>query len=446
MTLKGSSILNRLIESGFQAYFVGGCVRDTLLGIEPKDIDIATNAHPDQVEALFEKTIPTGKDYGTITVINEEGSFEVTTFRLESDYDGRRPKVVAFAQDLKTDLERRDFTINAMAMTLSGEVIDYFQGQKDIESGILRFVGDPIARITEDKIRILRYVRFMCRYDLRPPEVGSFDESLLNQVDISNLSAERVREEFNKIIMGQSAEKGLRLLEEMGLLEQFFPELTRCKGFIQHHPAHGDDVYEHTLKVFNNAAQFASKNDQEGLWLRLAALCHDIGKVDTLTFDEAGVGHFYGHQKNSETYAEQFMKRLKYPNKDIESVKLLVIQHMRMYENPTRTSARRLLSKVGVEYLDLFFALQKADTTACLGDRTEHLRQIEKMSELCDEILKEHLAFSLKDLKINGQDLLALGMKGPAVGNGLKRALEAVISETIENEHEILIDFVKRLD
>ncbi len=456
MTLRGGSILHKLLLKGFQAYFVGGCVRDTLLGREPKDIDIATDALPDQVEALFEKTIPTGKDYGTITVMEDGEAFEVTTFRLESDYDGRRPKTVAFAKELKDDLQRRDFTINAMAMNLEGHVIDYFDGAKDLEKGILRFVGSPSERIREDKIRILRYVRFMCEYNLKDPVYSEMELAALNQVNISNLSAERIREEFNKIILSPFPEKGLRKLDDLGLLVQFFPELTNCKGFLQHHPAHSDDVFEHTLKVFKNACELwpYTKNIADGtefkdrhviLQLRLSALCHDLGKVHTLTFDSEGVGHFYGHQKVSAEYTVQFMKRLKYANREIETVELLVFQHMRMYESLTRASARRLLSKIGESHLELFFMLQRADTSACLGNRVEHLYQIDTMEGLCNEILKENLAFSLKDLKINGKDLLNIGMEGPVIGETLKKVLEAVISETIENEREILMDFVKGL-
>lgn len=468
MTLRGSSILNKLVSKGYEAYFVGGCVRDSLLGYNPKDIDITTNALPEAVEALFEKTIPTGKDYGTITVLEDGEAFEVTTYRLESDYDGRRPKTVAFAKTLEEDLKRRDFTINAMAMSVDGTVVDYFGGKEDLKNGILRFVGNPEERIREDKIRILRYVRFMCTYGLKNPDTGSLGADPLEElknINISNLSVERIREEFNKILLSPFPERGIRLLDDLGLLDQFMPELTRCKGFIQHHPAHRDDVFEHTLEVLKNAcdlwpyskrsqSEILEKGSQEDvlkgdaqdiLCLRLSALCHDIGKVDTLTFDEEGIGHFYGHQKVSEAYAENFMKRLKYSKKEIDLVSLMVLQHMRMYESLTRASARRLLSKIGETHLEMFFTLQRADTKACLGDREEHLRQIEEMEKMCRTIIKENLAFSLKDIKINGNDLLALGVEGPHIGRILQLVLEEVISETLENERDILLNFVKGL-
>lgn len=456
MTLRGQSILNKLVLSGFEAYFVGGCVRDTLLGRVPKDIDIATNALPDQVEALFEKTIPTGKDYGTITVLEEGEAFEVTTFRLESDYDGRRPKTVAFAKELKEDLQRRDFTINAMAMSPEGKIMDYFNGTEDLKNGILRFVGNPLERIREDKIRILRYVRFMCEYNLKEPFTNEAELEAIKDVDISNLSAERIREEFNKILLSSFPKEGLLKLDELGLLAQIFPELTNCKGFLQHHPAHSDDVFEHTLKVLKNASDLwpyakinsnetQYKDPHEVLLLRLSALCHDLGKIHTLTFDSEGIGHFYGHQKVSAELAVNFMKGLKYANKEIDIVELLVLHHMRMYESLSRPSARRLLSKIGESHLEMFFMLQRADTTACLGDRQEHLHQIETMEGLCKEILAENLAFSLKDLKINGRDLLNMGMEGPVIGETLKKVLEEVISETLENQREILLDFVKGL-
>jgi tRNA nucleotidyltransferase (CCA-adding enzyme) len=425
--LEGSSILEKLVAHGYEAYFVGGCVRDLCLGKEPKDIDITTNACPDDVEAIFEKTIPTGKDYGTITVMEEGIAFEVTTFRLESDYDGRRPRVVAFAKTLIEDLSRRDFTMNAMALDLNGVLHDPFDGRKDLEDGVLRFVGNPAERIYEDKIRMLRYVRFLCQYNLEPSD-RAFGLGL--PVDIRNLSAERVREEFNKIVMSDQATRGIQLLADYGLLVQFFPELMACKGFEQHHPAHFEDVFDHTLSVLSLC--------EPNLVLRLAALSHDLGKVETLTFDEMGIGHFYGHQKQSVALLNVMMKRLKYSNKEIELVELLVYHHMRLYENLTKAAGRRLLNQVGTEALDLLFALQLADTQACQGDRSLGVQQIQEMRTLCHELIIANEAFNLKDLNINGYDLQRLGYTGKEIGVVLKALLEAVISESCENTAEAL--------
>lgn len=434
MKLNGEHIVKTLINHGYEAYFVGGCVRDAFLGMAPKDIDIATNALPEVVESLFERTVPTGKDYGTITVLIGEHSFEVTTYRLDCDYDGRRPKAVTFANTLIEDLSRRDFTMNAMAMGIDGEILDPFDGRKDLENGFLNFVGDPKERIREDRIRVLRYVRFLSRYDLQPGPSGVATSDV---VDISNLSAERVREEFNKIIISSSAPRGIQLLEEMGLLKQFFPELSMCKGFKQDHPAHFQDVFDHTLTVLSHC--------KADLILRLAALCHDLGKVSTKTFDEAGIGHFYGHQKDSVALTEAMMKRLKYSNKEIEAVKTLVHHHMRTYEAGTTASARRIINQVGTEVLDLFFELQLADTTACSGDRDAFVAQIYNMKSMCHLLIEKNEAFSLKHLKINGNDLMGIGYKGKAIGEMLNVLLECVISETCVNEADVLLEKAKAL-
>ncbi len=433
-SMPGSVILQTLNAAGYEAYYVGGCVRDICLNKVPKDYDITTNALPDTVEALFENTIPTGKAYGTITVMIEAEAFEVTTYRLESDYDGRRPRAVAFAQTLVEDLSRRDFTMNAMAMDLSGHIQDPFNGQGDLKSGVLRFVGDPLERIREDKIRILRYIRFLCQYNLKP-----FDEKLLKSdvLDLGQLSAERIREEFNKILLSDCPEVGIKMLEEMGVLKQFFPELSACNGFIQHHPAHNEDVFNHTLSVLALC--------ENNLMLRLSALCHDLGKIETLTFDEKGIGHFYGHQKNSAALAENMMRRLKYANKEIELVTTLVSFHMRIYEHVSKASAKRLLNQLPSEALEILFLLQLADTKACAGDRSEGIRQIEDMRLMCRTLLEVNEAFSIKDLAVNGHDLMQIGINGPLIGQRLNELLEAVISEQCLNEKTALLDWLFQL-
>lgn len=430
--LPGSTILQALNEAGYEAYYVGGCVRDMYLNKTPKDFDITTNALPDVVESLFTRTIPTGKAYGTITVMVENEAYEVTTFRLESDYDGRRPKVVAFAKTLLEDLSRRDFTMNAMAMDLSGQIQDPFDGQGDLKRGVLRFVGNPLERIKEDKIRILRYIRFLCQYNLEPDEMNVLKS---NDLNLGQLSAERIREEFNKILLSDSPSKGILMLEQLGVLNQFFPELAACKGFNQHHPAHYEDVFSHTLRVLS-----LCEND---LILRLSALCHDLGKIETLTFDENGIGHFYGHQKNSSEIAERVMRRLKYSNKEIELVTTLVSFHMRIYEHVSKASAKRLLNQMSAEALELLFLLQLADTKACAGDRSESVRQIEAMRLMCRELLEANEAFSLKDLAVNGHDLMQMGINGPEIGIQLNALLEAVISEQCPNEKELLLKWLR---
>lgn len=429
---KGLLILNKLEEAGYTAYFVGGCVRDYLLDRPFHDIDIATSATPEIVESLFEKTIPTGKDYGTITVVLDHEHFEVTTYRLESDYDGRRPKVIAHTDNLLEDLSRRDFTINAMAMDLRGQVIDPYGGREDLKHHLLKFVGNPLERLREDRLRILRYVRFACTYDFK---MGHPELLALRPVNIGQLSAERIREEFNKIILSPNAKKGIQNLELLGLLQQFIPELSRCKGFLQHHPAHTEDVFDHTLSVLEGT--------QGILELRLAALFHDLGKVETMTFDEAGCGHFYGHQKVSTEMAKDIMMRLKYGNQLIETVCILIEQHMRVYEQVTQPAAKRLLMVIGKERLETFFDLQRADTSACAGDRDRFLAQIDAMALACQKVIQEDQAFKVTDLKIKGEDLMALGIKGKELGDTLRRLLELVVEDELINEKEALIQQVQ---
>lgn len=435
-TLASSSsvVLKKIVDAGYEAYYVGGCVRDLYLGKVPKDYDITTNAHPEQIEAIFKKTIPTGKAYGTITVLESGFSFEVTTYRLESDYDGRRPKVVRYADNLLDDLARRDFTMNAMAMDLSGKIIDPFYGRTDLNNGILRFVGNPIARIAEDRIRILRYIRFLCQYDLHSSHLELHKPGVLQ---LGDLSAERIREEMNKILMSDAPVNGFRLMAETKVLGQFFPELQACVGFEQHHPAHHEDVFSHTLSVVANCEQ--------NLMLRLAALCHDLGKVKTLTFDEQGIGHFYGHQKISAVLADQFMRRLKYANREIEAVTVLIEYHMRVYENAGKQAAKRLMNSLSSEHLDLLFKLQIADTSACAGDRSENVQQIIAMRQLCETLLESDAAFRIKDLAVNGFDLMALGFNGPEVGSTLDYLLELVITERCENHKPTLLAAANQL-
>lgn len=433
-TLKTSSavVLKKLVDAGYEAYYVGGCVRDLYLGKTPKDYDITTNAHPEAVEVIFDKTIPTGKAYGTVTVLIGEDAFEVTTYRLESDYDGRRPKVVRYADTLLEDLTRRDFTMNAMAMDLSGKIMDPFNGRLDLDNGLLRFVGVPSDRIAEDRIRILRYIRFLCQYDLNSCHPELHQPGLLQ---LGALSAERIREEINKIIMSDAPVKGFKLLAETAVLNQFFPELSACIGFDQHHPAHHEDLFNHTLTVLANCEQ--------NLMLRLAALCHDLGKVETLTFDDQGVGHFYGHQKVSAVMAENFMRRLKYANREIETVTTLINFHMRTYDQAGKQAAKRLLNKLSQSHLELLFKLQIADSSACAGDRTQNIEQIIEMRQLCADLVASQAVFQVKDLAINGYDLMAHGFEGPAIGQMLNDLLELVISERCENQKEELLKVVE---
>lgn len=430
---KGSrQILEQLISAGFEAYYVGGCVRDALMGNLPKDIDICTSALPSEVLSHFERAIPTGIDYGTVTVIIDDVSYEVTTFRQDLEYNGRRPKVVRFSKNLIEDLSRRDFTINAIAMDINQKIIDPFNGQRDIQMGILRFVGTPLKRLKEDKLRLLRYVRFLTRFNLVSAHQ---DEELGWQLNIESLSFERIQNEFSQMLCSSKPSAAIEALHRLRILEQIFPEVLPSIGFDQKHPAHLKDVYQHTLMVLDMTPPV--------LEVRLAALCHDLGKPATFSLDDNGCGHFYGHQKVSVDLAETFLERLKYSNRVKEKVLLLTKEHMRVYTNPTKPMARRLIQQVGAQNLNDLFSLQTADTSACAGDRTSFLADIEAMRELCRILIEEAAVFGLKDLKINGNDLVSLGLNGIAVGAMLRTLLNAVTDEKLENDREVLLQYVK---
>lgn len=432
MDIGSQKIIRTLNVNGYQAYFVGGCVRDYLMNHPPKDIDICTSALPKQVMACFDNTIPTGIDYGTVTVLIEGMGYEVTTFRAETGYDGRRPKVVRFSTDLYEDLSRRDFTINAMAMSLSGEVIDPYGGQADLKQACLRFVGVPMDRLLEDRLRLLRYVRFLTRLGFKSAHES---EELTWQLDISQLSYERVQQELNEMLLIDKPSEAIRYLHRLGLLGQIMPEILPAIGFDQRHPAHTEDVFSHTLSVLDGCPK--------DLAVRLAALCHDLGKPQTFTMDEAGCGHFYGHPKHSVILAEGFLSRLKYSSQIKETVLILTAEHMRTYAQPTKAMAKRLIRQVGMARLEQFFSLQLADTKACAGDRSGFVNEIHAMKGLCETVLLDQEAFSLKDLKINGNDLMRLGLGGKAVGAMLNQLLEAVIDEKLENEQGALLQYVK---
>lgn len=427
----GMELLKIITDAGYEAYFVGGCVRDILLNRPYSDIDITTSATPKTVMALFEKTIPTGVDYGTVTVIHKSYHFEVTTFRKDMAYDGRRPKVVSFSKNLLDDLSRRDFTMNAMAMDMHGGITDPFGGQSDLSEGILRFVGNPSERIEEDKLRVLRFVRFLCTYNLAS---GDLDALSQLKLDIRKLSSERIRDEFNKMMLSSNPKRAIHLLTNLGLLDQFFKELSDCQNFKQNHPAHSKDVYDHTLDVLCKV--------NSNLYLRLAALCHDLGKVHTRSTDDEGCDHFYGHSEVSEELTRDFMKRLKYSNLDIESVSTLVKLHMRLYETVTKPSAKRLIQKVGIDLLPLLFELQRADTTSCNGDRALFVKNIDEMEYMCQAVLQEEAILKVTDLNVNGYDLMAAGYKGKEIKEKLLLLLDAVIDEKSNNEREALLTYL----
>lgn len=425
-------LIERLEREGCEAYAVGGCIRDSLLGREPKDWDICTSASPSRVMEIFAdlSVVPTGIKHGTLTVIVEGQPYEVTTFRKDGDYpDGRRPESVDFVDDLFEDLARRDFRINAMAYNDRRGLQDPFGGRKDIEKRMIRTVGSPRLRFSEDYLRLLRALRFAVTLDFALEEETELAISELGE-NICRVSAERIREEFVRMIGSSAGVRALRLMESSNLLRYIFPELFHCIGAEQHHPCHSKDVWGHTLDVLGNLGEAP-------LCLKLAALFHDIGKVQTRTSDEKGTDHFYGHEHRSALMAEEIMRRLHFSNEQIEKVCILVRSHS--YRPELRKSAvRRWIRRIGKEHLFFLLKLQEADALAhtCGEEMIADLRAVGRMAE---EILSRREPMSMRELAISGRDLLAMGYaEGKEIGRIKERLLQHVLDHPEDNDREIL--------
>ena len=421
--------VNRLEEAGFAAYVVGGCVRDACLGLVPADYDMCTAALPEQTEAIFSdhRLVLAGKKHGTVGVITEDGVIEITTFRTEGDYrDNRHPEWVSFVPDIEQDLARRDFTVNAMAYSPTRGYADPFGGRADLEAKTLRAVGEPERRFREDSLRILRGVRFAVRYGLTP-EKQTLEAMVSLGHLMDNLARERIFDELCKLLPLVSAEDLIRFGP---IFAAVIPELEACMGFDQHNPHHIHDVYGHTAQVVEGVSK--------DLTLRWAALLHDVGKPRTFSLDETGRGHFYGHAKESASLADGILLRLKAPTALRQQVVQLIEQHMTPLI-PDRKLLRRRLSALGSETLNRLLSLQQADWR---GKGTEEIRENGDFNEiraLLTEIEAEESCLSLKDLAINGHDLMAMGITGPAIGKTLNYLLAQVLDEQLPNDKNALL-------
>ena len=420
--------IRALEQAGFEAYAVGGCVRDSLLGLTPHDYDLCTNAAPGETASVFVQhtLVRSGEKHGTIGVVVDKQVIEITTFRTEGGYeDSRHPGWVRFVPNVEEDLARRDFTVNAMAYNPSRGYIDPFGGQEDLQKGVLRAVGDPFARFTEDALRILRGVRFGVRFSLIPePDTLAAMEELSPLMD--NLARERVFDELCKLLPLINASQ-LETYEP--ILTRVIPPLASCVGFAQHNPHHIYDVYGHTARVVEAVPP--------RLALRWAALLHDCGKPLCFQRDERGVGHFYGHAGESARLADALLLQLKAPTALRERVVLLVAEHMTPLE-PDKRLLRRRLGKFGPEVLKELLCLQKADAVAT-GTVAE-LERFSVLSALIEEILSEQACLTVRDLTINGRDLQALGITpGPQMGQCLQWLLEQVQDEHLPNEPQSLL-------
>ena len=423
--------IDLLEAAGFAAYAVGGCVRDACLGRNPHDYDLCTGALPAQTEAVFRdfRLVLAGEKHGTVTVITEDGPVEITTFRTEGGYrDNRHPDWVKFVPDIQGDLARRDFTVNAMAYSPTRGFADPFGGREDLRNHVLRAVGDPEARFREDSLRILRGVRFAARFGLTPEEHTM--QAMLSQAGLmENLARERVFEELCKLLLVAKAEDITRFAP---ILAAVIPELAPMIGFDQRSPHHAYDLITHTAHVVEGVPPT--------LPLRWAALLHDTGKVKTFTLDATGRGHFYGHAKDSAAIADDILRRLKAPTALREEVVPLIGRHMTRLQ-PDRKLLRRQVSKYGFPMVEAQLALQQADMGSKGTVEDDGSAVFAKVRQLLADLKAEDACLSLKDLAVNGNDLMALGFQGRAIGACLNRLLELVVEERLPNKKEALLAF-----
>lgn len=424
----------KLEENGYECFIVGGCVRDALSGKEPHDYDMTTSATPDEMLKIFAdmNTIPTGLKHGTVTVVSAGHNLEITTFRTDGDYlDNRHPSSVSFSRNIEDDLSRRDFTVNAMAYSERSGLVDLFGGREDLEKGIIRCVGDPDRRFSEDGLRIMRGLRFssVLGFEIEGKTAASIEEK---RELLLNISAERLFSELLKLVCGVDADKVLKKYYRVtGVI---IPELLPCVGFDQRSPHHDLDVYGHTLLTMKNCPA-------DDAILRLAALFHDIGKPGSFTTDENGVGHFPDHAKLGAVITDNVLKRLKSSNEIREKVVRLVAEHTRQIE-PTEKSVRRFLSSHSEEDARRAFALRLADRLACAkGDRDTS--DTEMIIAAADKVLAEKACLTLGGLAVKGQDMIALGLRGREIGAMLSALLDKVIDGSLENNHGILIDYAE---
>ena len=429
-------ILRALTASGFEAYLVGGCVRDLLRGVAPHDWDICTSARPEETEACFagRRIIETGLKHGTVTVLEGGEPYEVTTYRTEGPYsDSRRPDYVRFVPELEADLARRDFTINAIAMDLGGELCDPFGGADDIKAGLIRCVGEPAQRFQEDGLRVMRALRFAavlgCEIEEKTAQAIHENRAMLDRV-----AAERINVELCKLLVGKCAGDVLRQYPDVFC--QFWPQLGPLVTLEQHNPWHCFGGWEHTVHAVEAAPADVT--------LRLTMLLHDIGKPSCKSTDEQGIDHFYGHPAVSARLADQMLRALKFDNRTRERVVLLVERHDAQLPPESRV-IRRWLNRLGPEAFFQLLEVKRADSMGQAPEKVEYrLAKLDELGEMAKQILAERQCLSLKDLAVNGNDVMAAGIEpGPEVGRILNGLLEQVLSGKVPNRRETLLELVQ---
>ena len=432
---KVHQIITTLQKHGYEAYAVGGCVRDSILGREPDDWDITTSAAPLETKALFERTFDTGIEHGTITVLIGKEGFEVTTYRIDGEYeDSRHPKQVEFTRNLREDLLRRDFTINAMAYNEQDGLVDIFGGIEDLRNKTIRCVGNAMERFSEDALRILRAVRFSAQLGFEIEEETQKAIRVLAP-NLRNISAERIQVELIKLLVSLHPEK-IRDAWELGITNVIMPEFDEIMKTEQETPHHYLNVGEHTI--------CALQNIEADKVLRLTMLFHDIGKPIKKTIDENGRAHFKGHDLLSEQMTKDILHRLKFDNDTLRKVSKLVLYHD--YRMPAQArNVRRAMNKIGEDLFPYYMKVRRADTVAqSTYKQAEKFENLDAIEALYEDILVKKQCVSLKELAVTGKDLIAAGIQpGPEIGRILNELLEMVIEEPELNKKEILLEKIK---
>lgn len=428
-------VLQNLREAGYEAYVVGGCVRDSLLHRVPDDWDITTSARPEEVKRVFRRTVDTGIQHGTVTVMVGREAYEVTTYRVDGDYaDGRHPTSVTFTPSLLEDLKRRDFTINAMAYCPEKGLVDEFDGESDLQHGIIRAVGDPRQRFTEDALRMMRAVRFAAQLNAA---IEDNTAAAIRQLagNLRLVSAERIRTELEKLVISEHPEK-LMEAYQLGLLDVFLPELSKCMECVQNNPHHCYTVGGHILH-----SVMAVRRDRI---LRLTMLLHDVGKPQVKTTDENGIDHFHGHVPASAEMADGILRRLKYDNDTRKKVTALVAWHDRQLGD-TKARVRRNVAGLGTELFPLLLEVKRADVAAQSDyQRAEKLARIDAWEKTYLEILEAGDCLCIRDLAVGGKDLMEKGIRpGQQMGQILQSMLEEVLRHPSHNTTEWLLNHLE---
>ena len=436
------SISRILTNAGYQCYMVGGAVRDQLLGLPAKDYDLCTDATPETVISLFRKVIPTGIKHGTVTILFRQSPYEITTFRIDGEYsDGRRPDKIHYTDDLHEDLIRRDFTINSIAYDIGNQrIIDPNGGRRDLKDKIIRAIGIPEERFNEDGLRSIRACRFASQLNFRviPETIAGIKHCLHN---IPELSRERIYDEFIKIMQSNNPSISFKLFRETGILPLIFPELDKCIG-VEQKGSHDYDVYTHLLKSCDSAPY-------DNIDVRIAALFHDIGKPDVKAFDRDGIATFYHHETVSAKIAEKIMLRYRFPKERMNHILHLIRNHM-FHFTPDWTDAavRRFIRKIGLENLEDQYVLRCADIIGMSESKECNSDNLGQLKERVFKILQEENAFSIKDLSVNGNDLINVLEipKGPRIGQILEFLLEAVLDDPSHNNREKLLQLAENFN